>query len=140
MTPIETAIELIERKTVSLKAELSTATPNIKSLQMGLQGSLLMQVNAGPLEVCRVFLGDNMTKYNKEHVDKLVAIMNEFIRTLAKGLTVHQRLIKTDQLILQKELEAGLRSFQTEAQRYMSLEEEEEELIEEPIVDEVDVE
>jgi hypothetical protein len=43
LTPIETAIELIHRKTISLKAELSTATPNIKTLQMTLQGSLLMR-------------------------------------------------------------------------------------------------
>lgn len=41
LSPIETNIEMAERKTVSIKAELSTATPNIKALQMALQGSLL---------------------------------------------------------------------------------------------------
>lgn len=80
-----------------MKTDLSTATPNLKSLQMALQGSLLLrkrvgkyffllfaEVNAGPLEICRVFLGDNMTKYNKQHVEKLVAAMNDFIRTLGR--------------------------------------------------------
>jgi len=138
LTPIETSMEIIERKTISLKSELSTATPNIKSLQMGLQGSLLMQVNAGPLEVCRVFLGDNMIKYNKDHVDKLVVIMNDFIHTLTRALDVHQGFIKADQLILQKELEAALKIFETEAQRYMSVEKDEE-LTEDSLTEETDI-
>jgi hypothetical protein len=81
-----------------------------------------------------------MTKYNKEHVDKLIGVMNDFIRTLAKAVIVHQGLIKPDQLVLQKELEAGLRTFQMEAQRFMPLEEEDEEVIEEPIIDDTDLE
>ena len=131
VTPIQTAIELIERKTLSLKNELATATPNIKTLQMGLQGSLLLQVNAGPLEICRVFLGDNMVKYDRSHVEKLQSIMNEFILTLENALAVHQVLIKPEQLILQKELELGLKNMQTEALKYMSLTKDEDDDIEE---------
>lgn len=99
-----------------------------------------MQVNAGPLEVCRVFLGDNMTKYNREHAEKLQEAMNDFIRTLASALTVHQGLIKADQLILQKELEGGLKGLQTEAQKYMTLqtEEDDDSIVDEPIYDDTE--
>lgn len=37
-------MELIDRKTQSLRAEVSTANPNIKSLQLALQGSLLLRI------------------------------------------------------------------------------------------------
>lgn len=43
LTPIETAREVIEKKNNSLKAELALATPNVKALQLGLQGSLLLR-------------------------------------------------------------------------------------------------
>jgi hypothetical protein len=78
-------------------------------------------VNAGILEVCRIFLGDNMTKYNKQHVDVLVGAMNEFIKTLEKALEVNKRLIKSDQLVLQNELERGFEFLKSEVAKYMTV-------------------
>jgi len=141
LTPIETNIELIERKIVSLKAELSTATPNIKALQLALQGSLLLQVNVGPLEICRVFLGDNMTKYNKEYVERAIVAMSEFVKTLGRALEVNQALIKPDQLAFHKELEKGYSYFQQELTKHMTLDlgqAEEEPQVEESLEDEDD--
>lgn len=62
MPPIENAIELIDKKAVQLGQQLRTAQPNSKTLQIILQGALLLQVNAGPLEICRVFLSDEAPK------------------------------------------------------------------------------
>jgi len=121
MTPIETAFEQIERKTVSTKAELSLADPNIKTLQMCLQGSLLLQVNVGPLEICRVFLGDNMTKYEKKHVEILSIAMNQFVKVLGQALEVNQSIIKSDQLVLQRELDSSLNYLKSEISKYMIL-------------------
>jgi hypothetical protein len=67
-------------------------------------------------------LGDNKTKYDKEHVEKLIAVMNEFIRTLSQALIVHKGLIDSDQVELQHELETGLQTFQKEVNRFMPLE------------------
>eukprot|EP01114_Cavostelium_apophysatum_P015137 TRINITY_DN4064_c0_g1_i2.p1 TRINITY_DN4064_c0_g1~~TRINITY_DN4064_c0_g1_i2.p1 ORF type:complete len:1824 (-),score=558.97 TRINITY_DN4064_c0_g1_i2:115-5586(-) len=120
-TPIETAIELIQKKTVSLTVEVAAATPNIKTLQMALQGTLLAQVNAGPLEVCRVFLGDNMTRYDKKHVEQLTTAMTNFVKALGQALEVNQGLIKSDQVILQRELESALRNLKAEVTKYMIL-------------------
>jgi hypothetical protein len=152
LTPIETNIEQIERKIVSLKAELSTATPNIKALQLALQGSLLLrkkyhpfdiiftEVNVGPLEICRVFLGEHKSKYDKEHVDRAIIAMNEFVKALGRALEVNQALIKPDQLAFQKELEKGYSYFKQELATYMTLDlgQTEEELPVEESAEEID--
>jgi len=127
LTPIETAREVIEKKNNSLKAELALATPNVKALQLGLQGSLLLQVNSGPLEICRIFLGDNMTKYNKQHVEALINTMNEFVAVLGRALEKNQELITSDQLVVQKSLQEGYRTLKLEVAKYMEIHYEEEE-------------
>lgn len=56
ITPVQNAIELIKDKNRSLVAELNLPKPDRKTLQMQLNGTLLACVNAGPLEICRLFL------------------------------------------------------------------------------------
>ena len=84
-----------------------------------------------------MFLGDNMTKYHKEHVERLVAAMNDFVITLGHGLEKNEELIKSDQLVLQNELKRGYAYLQTELARYMTLVSgaEEEPLVEESAED-----
>lgn len=43
LSPIETNIETIKKMSLRMKTEISTKPPNIKSLQMALQGSLLLR-------------------------------------------------------------------------------------------------
>jgi hypothetical protein len=62
-----------------------------------------------------------MTKYNKQHVDVLTGAMNEFLKTLGKALEVNKRLIKPDQLVLQRELERGYDFLKTEIAKYMTV-------------------
>ena len=62
ITPIQNAIELIKDKNKALEAELSSPKPDRKTLQMQLNGTLLACVNAGPLEVCRLFLDPEAMK------------------------------------------------------------------------------
>lgn len=73
------------------------------------------------MEICRVFLGDNMTKFNHYHVEKLVATMNQFLKYLGKGLEVNQRLINVDQIGLQKELGQSYLFLQAEFSKYMTI-------------------
>eukprot|EP01119_Soliformovum_irregulare_P021573 TRINITY_DN7210_c0_g1_i1.p1 TRINITY_DN7210_c0_g1~~TRINITY_DN7210_c0_g1_i1.p1 ORF type:complete len:1800 (-),score=546.30 TRINITY_DN7210_c0_g1_i1:194-5593(-) len=121
LTPIETNIELIERKTITIRSETSTSTPNLKTLHMILQGTLLIQVNAGPVEICRVFLGDHMTNHPKPMVDRLISAMHGFIGALGKALELNLSLIGTDQLPLHKELVRGYTQLQSEVAMYMPL-------------------
>lgn len=62
ITPIQNAIELIKDKNKLLVAELNSPKPDRKTLQMQLNGTLLACVNAGPLEVCRLFLDPEAMK------------------------------------------------------------------------------
>jgi hypothetical protein len=55
--PLEVAIEEMQRKVRDLRAVLTTEATDMKMLQMQIQGSVSLQVNAGPLEYASAFLG-----------------------------------------------------------------------------------
>eukprot|EP01099_Mayorella_cantabrigiensis_P008574 TRINITY_DN8081_c0_g1_i1.p1 TRINITY_DN8081_c0_g1~~TRINITY_DN8081_c0_g1_i1.p1 ORF type:complete len:395 (-),score=74.81 TRINITY_DN8081_c0_g1_i1:416-1546(-) len=55
LTPIEVAIDLLQNRNKVAKQECEEPI-NLKTLQQVLQGSVLAQVNAGPLEIANVFL------------------------------------------------------------------------------------
>lgn len=52
LTPIEVAIEDIQKKTRELAAATAQDPPDAKMLQMVLQGCIGTTVNQGPFEVC----------------------------------------------------------------------------------------
>jgi hypothetical protein len=54
ITPIETATETIETKTMSMRTELSKATKNVMAIQMALQGTLLTR-NHNNIEILVFF-------------------------------------------------------------------------------------
>lgn len=84
MPPIENAIELIDKKTVQLGQQLRTAQPNSKTLQILLQGSLLTQVNVGPLEICRVFLSEEAPKNTFSAAGTIPLLFSFFFPFLSK--------------------------------------------------------
>lgn len=64
------------------------------------------EVNAGPLEICRIFLG-NPSEYPPEHVERLREKMREFIHLCYRGVVLNSKLIGPDQKELQEHLEEG---------------------------------
>lgn len=65
LTPIEVAIEDIQKKTTELAAATQQEPPDPKILQMVLQGCIGTTVNQGPLEMALTFLpcdGKQLTK------------------------------------------------------------------------------
>lgn len=58
LTPIEVAIEDVEKKIHELEAATVQEPPDPKILQMVLQGCIGTTVNQGPMEVANVFLRD----------------------------------------------------------------------------------
>ena len=59
LTPIEVAIDDVQKKTAELAAVVYQASCDPKILQMLLQGCIGTTVNQGPLEVANVFLADH---------------------------------------------------------------------------------
>jgi hypothetical protein len=118
LSPIETAMELIQKKAQSLQTELNKIPRNTKTLQRELQGTLLLQVNAGPAAIAQEFLGSgNVTstatasprpsKYDSKLRVQLGEQFIHFLRLLAEGVAVNNQLIGPEQLTLQYELVNG---------------------------------
>ena len=73
MTPIEVAIEDVQKKALELEAATKQEPADPKILQMVLQGCIGTTVNQGPTEVANVFLKDlfDGTKPPTKHQNKL---------------------------------------------------------------------
>jgi len=119
LTPIETSIDLIRSRVQALQHEATSPFPNTKTLQIVLQGSVLLQVNAGPLEICRIFLGDNTSKYPAEHVATLRLLMRQFLDASGAALATNNRLIKAEQLPFQEKLQEGYADAQQKIGAYL---------------------
>jgi hypothetical protein len=138
LSPIEVGAEMIESKSNLLRRELgereiefdeAEAAPDassndsvadIKSLQMLLQGALLMQVNAGPLEVFRTFLAPAAVgTFDAAHVARLRRSMSRFVALLERAVALNGRLVGGEQRQLQAALTDGLQQLRTECSSFL---------------------
>lgn len=106
LSPIQNSVELVQKKAQSLHTELVKIPRNTKTLQMELQGTLLLQVNAGPAAIASEFLG-KAAKYETKVVGSLGSEFVNFVQLLAEGVAVNNQLIGPEQIILQQELVNG---------------------------------
>jgi len=98
LTPIENSIETIEQRADVLLAEVRANPPNPKTLQAVLQGSVRLQVNAGPQEICRVFLAEEgASSFPAEHIARLRAVLRQFINTCSDALQVNGQFVESEQ-------------------------------------------
>lgn len=71
LTPIEVAIDEMQNRVVELE-EVVLPPIDVKKLQLRLQGSVAVQVNAGPLAYASAFLDPKeATKFSAEKVEHL---------------------------------------------------------------------
>ncbi|XP_054688944.1 dedicator of cytokinesis protein 7 isoform X1 [Grus americana] len=106
LTPIEVAIEDMQKKTQELAFATHQDPADPKMLQMVLQGSVGTTVNQGPLEVAQVFLGEipNDPKLFRHH-NKLRLCFKDFTKRCEDALRKNKSLIGPDQKEYQRELE-----------------------------------
>lgn len=88
LTPIEVAIEDIQKKTAELAAATQQEPPDPKILQMVLQGCIGTTVNQGPLEMATTFLPCDGSPLSK-HQNKLRLCFKDFAKKY-----VHSQCIK----------------------------------------------
>ncbi|XP_048834513.1 dedicator of cytokinesis protein 8 isoform X1 [Brienomyrus brachyistius] len=105
LTPIEVAIEDMQKKTRELAVATHREQPDAKMLQMVLQGSVGTTVNQGPLEVAQVFLNEipEDPKLFRHH-NKLRLCFKEFILRCGEAVEKNKHLITPDQKEYQQEL------------------------------------
>lgn len=77
LTPIEVAIEDIQKKTTELATATTQEPPDPKILQMVLQGCIGTTVNQGPLEMALTFLPSDGKPLTK-HQNKLRLCFKDF--------------------------------------------------------------
>ncbi|XP_039194997.1 dedicator of cytokinesis protein 7 isoform X2 [Crotalus tigris] len=106
LTPIEVAIEDMQKKTQELAFATHQDPADPKMLQMVLQGSVGTTVNQGPLEVAQVFLSEipNDPKLFRHH-NKLRLCFKDFTKRCEDALRKNKSLIGADQKEYQRELE-----------------------------------
>lgn len=72
LSPVEVAIQEMTVKVKELKTVLSQRKPDIKKLELRLQGAIQVQVNAGPIAYAEAFLAaDVVPSLDEQHVKQL---------------------------------------------------------------------
>ncbi|XP_030639154.1 dedicator of cytokinesis protein 9 [Chanos chanos] len=120
LSPIEVAIDEMAAKVAELRALCSAAEVDMIRLQLKLQGSISVQVNAGPLAYARAFLDDASTKkYPDNKVKQLKEVFRQFVDACGQALGVNERLIKEDQQEYHDEMKANYRDLARELSNIM---------------------
>eukprot|EP01129_Flabellula_baltica_P011032 TRINITY_DN4748_c0_g1_i2.p1 TRINITY_DN4748_c0_g1~~TRINITY_DN4748_c0_g1_i2.p1 ORF type:complete len:1783 (+),score=324.29 TRINITY_DN4748_c0_g1_i2:765-5351(+) len=92
--PLDCSIDLINERTYVLEKELRLTPPNPKTLQIVLQGSVMLQVNAGPLAITRYFLSnEKRAEFPAEKIEELESSLNEFARKLLFCLKLNKTVV-----------------------------------------------
>ncbi|XP_052686724.1 dedicator of cytokinesis protein 7-like isoform X4 [Crassostrea angulata] len=122
LTPIEVAIEDIQKKTKELAVALYQEPPDTKILQMVLQGCIGTTVNQGPVEVAVVFLKDSPENKSQDvrHRNKLRLSFKDFLKKCSDALHKNKFLISSDQKEYQRELERNYHSVRDKLLPYIS--------------------
>lgn len=115
LNPIEVAIDEMSKKVLEIRQLCSCSDVDMIQLQLKLQGSISVQVNAGPLAYARAFLDDSSTKkYPDNKVKLLKEVFRQFVEACGLGLSINERLIKEDQQEYHDEMKANYRDLTKE--------------------------
>uniref|UniRef100_UPI00358F78FB dedicator of cytokinesis protein 9 isoform X3 n=1 Tax=Myxine glutinosa TaxID=7769 RepID=UPI00358F78FB len=98
LSPVEVSIEEMRQKVLELRELLSAPGVDMIKLQLNLQGSVSVQVNAGPLAYARAFMDEkNAKKFPDNKVKQLREVFRQFVEACGQALEVNERIIKEDQ-------------------------------------------
>uniref|UniRef100_A0A8C5LWK2 Dedicator of cytokinesis 9 n=1 Tax=Leptobrachium leishanense TaxID=445787 RepID=A0A8C5LWK2_9ANUR len=110
LNPIEVAIDEMSKKVAELRQLCSSTEVDMIKLQLKLQGSVSVQVNAGPLAYARAFMDDtNTKKYADNKIKQLKEVFRQFVEACGQALGVNEKLIKENQFEYQEEMKANYR-------------------------------
>ncbi|CAL1287948.1 unnamed protein product [Larinioides sclopetarius] len=98
LSPIEVAIDEMLSRINELEEVVTLQPTDLKKLQLKLQGSISVQVNAGPLAYANAFLeGKRPEKYPTDKIMSLKEVYRRFIKISREALELNGRLITSDQ-------------------------------------------
>uniref|UniRef100_A0A8D0BHX4 Dedicator of cytokinesis 10 n=1 Tax=Salvator merianae TaxID=96440 RepID=A0A8D0BHX4_SALMN len=121
LNPIEVAIDEMSKKISELNQLCTMEEVDMIRLQLKLQGSVSVKVNAGPMAYARAFLEEtNAKKYPDNQVKLLKEIFRQFADACGQALEVNERLIKEDQLEYQEEMKSHYKDMLSELSEVMN--------------------
>ncbi|XP_023704534.1 dedicator of cytokinesis protein 9 isoform X3 [Cryptotermes secundus] len=98
LSPIEVALDEMQMRVNELEEVVFMKPTDAKKLQLRLQGSVCVQVNAGPLTYASVFLDPSQTaQYPEDKVEDLKDVFREFVKICYTALQINSKLITSDQ-------------------------------------------
>ncbi|KAL7748929.1 hypothetical protein RI367_005577 [Sorochytrium milnesiophthora] len=114
LTPIEVSLDAINARCTKLREVINSKPVDIKSLQMVLSGSIRTQVNSGCMEIALVFLSDSkIDRYPPAQTELMRVSFRTFLRLSEVALALNRRLIQSDQLEYQEDLEENFELLKT---------------------------
>ncbi|XP_049302733.1 dedicator of cytokinesis protein 9 isoform X2 [Bactrocera dorsalis] len=97
LSPIEVAIDEMQTKVSELE-EVILPPADVKKLQLRLQGSVAVTVNAGPLAYAQAFLDPKIvSNFSIDRVEDLKDIFRDFVKVCNTALQLNARMISNDQ-------------------------------------------
>lgn len=143
LSPIENAIESMEKRNATMMAELKTDPPNKKVLQGLLHGSILtsfffffpfnlflilfffhkiylLVVQEGPIEFARQFLG-TPGDFDINHINSLKRALQNFLNICESGISLNKTIIDPDQIQFQNALEEGFHKLKHDMKPFLSI-------------------
>uniref|UniRef100_A0A3Q4N9Z0 DOCKER domain-containing protein n=1 Tax=Neolamprologus brichardi TaxID=32507 RepID=A0A3Q4N9Z0_NEOBR len=114
LSPIEVAIDEMSAKVNELRQLCSASEVDMIRLQLKLQGSISVQVNAGPLAYARAFLDSSSAKKYPDNKFFHASLFRQFVDACGQALSVNERLIKEDQQEYHDEMKANYRNLTRE--------------------------
>lgn len=120
LTPVEVAFDEMQNKVKELNNVINQNPPDMKKLQLVLQGSVSVQVNAGPLAYAQSFLDKSvLTSHPHKHIEKLQQVYREFLGCCGKALDINDQLIKEDQRMYQEDMKEKYAHLKTQLAKYI---------------------
>ncbi|XP_046607088.1 dedicator of cytokinesis protein 9 isoform X5 [Neodiprion virginianus] len=98
LSPIEVALDEMRQRVAELEDVALIAPADAKKLQLRLQGSVCVTVNAGPLAYASAFLDPALSpQYPDDKVEDLKDVFREFVKICYTALQINSKLITSDQ-------------------------------------------
>ncbi|XP_074634034.1 dedicator of cytokinesis protein 9-like isoform X3 [Acropora palmata] len=120
LTPVEVAFDEMQNKVKELNNVITQNPPDMKKLQLVLQGSVSVQVNAGPLAYAQGFLDKSvLASHPHKHIEKLQQVYRDFIACCGKALDINDQLIKEDQRMYQEDMKEKYNQLKTRLAKYI---------------------
>jgi len=122
VSPIMTALNVVTGRCEALMKEKNAQPPNVKTLQLTLQGSVLVTVNSGLLEIAKTFLKkEDKNKELKNEDDDIRKLKEALISfgNLAFDVLELNKKVAPEQKEFQRELEIGYHKITIELETYL---------------------